>query len=278
MGKLVWLASYPKSGSTWLRAFLHNFILQPDEPYRLDALSDLTVGESGADHYKRYDPRPASQYAVADVQRMRPRVHRDLTAVSPTLVFAKTHNASLVVEGVPLVTPEVTAGAIYMVRDPRDIAVSFSHHIGRSIDETIAIMADPEAATGGDDRRVYERLSSWSLHVHYWTRRPDPRLLVLRYEDMLADPARAFGDVIRLLGMDPPADRLERAIRFSRFEALRDQEATRGFAERPSVATAPFFRTGGAGGWRDVLTPTQAARIERDHGTQMQLFGYIGGR
>jgi hypothetical protein len=275
MGKLVWLASYPKSGTTWLRAFLHNFILQPEEPYRLGALSDLTVGESGAGHYRRYDPRAASRYSIADVQRMRPLVHRDLMAASPNLVFAKTHNASLVVEGVPLVTPELTAGAIYMVRDPRDIAVSFSHHVGRSIDDTIAIMADPEAATGGDDRRVYERLSSWSLHVHYWTRRPDPRLLVLRYEDMLADPVAAFGDVIRLLGMEPPAERLARAIRFSRFEALRDQEAAHGFAERPDVATAPFFRTGAAGGWRAVLTNEQARRIERDHTAEMRRFGYL---
>ena len=58
-------------------------------------------------------------------------------------------------------TPELTAGAIYIVRDPRDIAVSFSHHVGRSIDDTIAFMADPEAATGGDRRdRCTERLSS----------------------------------------------------------------------------------------------------------------------
>ncbi len=275
MGKLVWLASYPKSGSTWLRAFLHNFILQPERPYRLDALSDLTVGESGASHYRRYDPRPPSQYSIADVQRMRPRVHRDLMTASPTLVFAKTHNASLVVEGAPLVTPEVTAGAIYMVRDPRDIAVSFSHHIGRSIEDTIAIMADPEAATGGDDRRVYEKLSSWSNHVHFWTRRPDPRLLVLRYEDMLSHPLSAFGDVIRLLGMEPPAERLARAIRFSRFEALRDQEAAHGFPERPAVATAPFFRTGASGGWRAVLTDAQARRIERDHAPEMRRFGYL---
>ena len=208
---------------------------------------------------------------------MRPLVHRELMAASPNLVFAKTHNASLVVEGVPLVTPDVTAGAIYMVRDPRDVAVSFAHHIGRSLDETIAIMADPEAATGGDDRRVYERLSSWSLHVHFWTRRPDPRLLVLRFEDMLADPSRAFGDVIRLLGMEPPVDRLERAIRFSAFAGLREQEAAGGFVERPDVATAPFFRTGRSGGWREVLSPAQAARIVRDHAAEMRRFGYLDG-
>ena len=81
-------------------------------------------------------------------------MHRDLTALDSTLVFVKTHNALILVEDAPLITPEVTAGAIYIVRDPRDIAVSFSRHRGRSIDDTIAFMADPEAATGaGRPRR-----------------------------------------------------------------------------------------------------------------------------
>ena len=139
-------------------------------------------------------------------------------------MFVKTHNASLLVEGVPLMTPEVTAGAIYIVRDPRDIAVSYSRHLGRSLDATIAFMADPEAATGGTDVKVYERLSSWSIHVHFWTRNPNPLLHVIRYDDMLAAPEATFARVVRFLGEEPPADRLARAIRFSAFDELRRQE------------------------------------------------------
>ncbi len=274
MGKLIWLASYPKSGSTWLRAFLHNYIRRTETPYDINRLTDLSAGEAGAARYRRFDPRPASRYAVADVQRMRPLVHRALMDTHPNLVFVKTHNASLVVEGVPLVTPEVTAGAIYIVRDPRDVAVSYSRHLGRSIDETIAFMADPGAATGGTDEKVYERLSAWSVHVHFWTRNRSPLLLVLRYEDMLADPEAAFGAVIRWLGEEPPPERLARAVRFSRFEELNRQERASGFAERPAESVDPFFRSGRAGAWREVLTPHQRACIERDHAQVMARFGY----
>ena len=274
MGNLVWLASYPKSGSTWLRAFLHNYIRASDNPHNINRLTELSTGESGARHYNHHDPRPARDYAVADVQRMRPLVHRALTKLHPDLVFVKTHNASLVVEGVPLVTPEVTAGAIYIVRDPRDIAVSYSRHLGRSVDETIAFMADQNAATGGTDHKVYERLSSWSVHVHFWTRNPSPMLLVLRYEDMIAAPESAFGAVIRFLGEAPPGPRLTRAIRFSAFDELSRQEQARGFVERPAEAIGPFFRSGRPGGWRDVLTPHQQASIERDHTAMMERFGY----
>jgi hypothetical protein len=274
MGQLLWIASYPKSGNTWVRAFLHNYIRRPEAPYDINRLTDLTAADINAPRYHRYDPRPASQYSIADVQRMRPKVHRDLTKLDSTLVFVKTHNARLRVAGVPLITTEVTAGAIYIVRDPRDVAVSYSYHRGSSIDETIAFMADPEAAIGGTDSKVYEKFSSWSEHVHSWTSRPDPNIRFLRYEDMIRSPGSAFGPLLTWLGENPPPDRLERAIRFSSFDELHGQEQAKGFKERVAESTAPFFGTGRPGHWREVLTPAQQARIERDHGTMMHRIGY----
>ncbi len=275
MGRLVWIASYPKSGSTWVRAFLHNYIGAPERPYDINSLMDLSTGESGAQRYQAFDPRPASDYSIADVMRMRPLVHKAMAAAKSGLVFVKTHNASLLVEGVPLITPEVTAGAIYLVRDPRDVAVSFSYHLGLSIDRTIGFMADTEAATGGTDDKVYERLSSWSAHVHFWTRHASERLRVMRYEDMSADPQASFGGLVGFLGRPGPVARLERAIAFSAFDVLADQERAAGFVEQPSVSFGAFFRSGQAGRWREALTPAQAARIERDHGAVMGRFGYV---
>jgi hypothetical protein len=275
LGQLVWIASYPKSGNTWLRAFLHNYWRKRDAPYDINSLMDLCTGEAGASLYRKYDPRPGSQYSVPDVQRMRPLVHRDLTAIFPDLVFVKTHNAQLVVAGIPLITPAVTAGAIYIVRDPRDVAVSFSHHLGRSVDETIDFMADPGAATGGDDVKVYERLSSWSVHVHHWTRHANPRLHVMQYEAMLDDPRTTFGKLLRFLGEPPEGERFERALRFSAFDRLKAQEAAHGFIEQPEQSQGAFFREGQHGQWKHALSPAQAARIEQDHAAEMRRFGYL---
>jgi hypothetical protein len=274
MGQIIWLASYPKSGNTWLRAFLHNYLRQPAESYDINRLGDFTASENDAAHYHAHDPRPASAYSIETVQRLRPLVHRDLTRAFPDLVFVKTHNAALNVAGVPLLTPAVTAGIIYILRDPRDIALSYSRHLGKSIDETITFMAQDGASAGGDDRKVFERLSSWSGHVRSWTGNPHPRLLGLRYEDMLAEPAASFGKVIRFLGREPPADRIERAIRLSSFAALQAQERHNGFVERPESAAA-FFHTGTAGQWRAQLTSAQIARLEQDHGAEMRRAGYL---
>ncbi len=274
MGKIVWLASYPKSGNTWLRAFLHNYIAQPEAAYSINRLVDLSVSESNALFYRKYDARPASAYAIAEVQQMRPLVHRDFTRLHDDLVFVKTHNASLTVHGVPLCTPEFTQGAIYIVRDPRDVAVSYSHYTGRSVDRIIDFMGKAQAANRGTDAQVFEMLGSWSTHVDLWTRKRNPKLLVLRYEDLLESPLESFGKVIGFLGGGADPARLDKAIGFSAFDSLRGQEAEHGYVANAAGSTAPFFRAGRAGQWREVLLSAQRLRLETDHAEMMEKFGY----
>ena len=272
MGRLVWLASYPKSGNTWLRAFLHNYINQPESPYSINELSDLSAVECSAALFRAHDNRPAAQLTPAEVQRLRPAVHRDLMKLHDDLVFVKTHNANLALHGVPFCTPEVTAGAVYVVRDPRDVAVSYAAYTGKSVDFTIDFMSRTGAANRSTDVQVFELLSSWSAHVESWTQNRNH--LVLRYEDLLADPTRQFGKLVRYLGDDPNPARLKRAIEFCGFETLAAQEARHGYAAHAPEAAAAFFRVGRAGQWRGVLTPAQAARVLQDHGVIMARLGY----
>jgi hypothetical protein len=111
--------------------------------------------------------------------------------------------------------------------------------------------------------------------VHFWTRRPSPQLHVMRYEDMVAGPERAFAALIRFLGQAPPPDRLARAVRFSAFATLQAQEQAHGFIEQPPESRGPFFAAGRPGLWREVLTRAQRRRLERDHASVMARFGYL---
>ncbi len=273
MGKLIWLASYPKSGNTWLRAFLHNYLRDATAPESINRLLDLTATENDAGHYRPFDPRPAGSYSVADVQRMRPLVHRRLMESFPDHVFVKTHNARIDIAGQPLITAAATAGAIYILRDPRDVAISYAGHLGLSIDTVIAMMSDERAATGGDDAQVFERLGSWSSHVVSWTRPNNQPLLVLRYEDLYEAPLHWFAQLTAFLGAKSDPARLEKAIRFSSFAELASQEADGGFLERPAAA-ARFFRQGRPGEWRRVLSAPQMLRLNRAHAAVMAAFGY----
>jgi len=271
LGKLVWLASYPKSGNTWLRVFLHNYINQPETPYSINSLTDLSASECNASLFATYlEPSTAT---TRDVQRVRPLVHRDLTKLHENLVFVKTHNANLALHGIPLCTPAVSAGAIYILRDPRDVAVSFSAYTGRSLDETIAFMAQPGAANRATAQQVFELLGSWSAHVESWA--SGRKTLALRYEDMLDRPSREFGKVIRFLGDDPEPTRLAQAIAFSSFETLSEQETAQGYHAGGPNAGSAFFRQGRAGQWREVFTGAQRRKIETDHAAAMERFGYL---
>ncbi len=272
MGKLVWLASYPKSGNTWLRVFLHNYINQPEAPYSINRLTDLSVSECNAAFFAHFLSAPPA-FTTRDVQRVRPMVHRDLTKLHDDLVFVKTHNANLALHGIPLCTPSVSAGAIYILRDPRDVAVSFSAYTGRSLDETIAFMAQAGAANQGTPQQVFELLGSWSGHVESWASRP--KTLLLRYEDILDAPEQKFGKVIGFLGDDPAPVRLAKAVAFSNFETLAQQEAAHGYHAGGPNAQSAFFRHGRAGQWREVLTDAQRLKIETDQAATMKRFGYL---
>ena len=115
MGAIIWLASYPKSGNTWLRAFLHNLLRNPQEGYDINRLDDFTLSESAYGWYHMIDPRPVEAYSTAEVAAMRPQVHRRLTTVFPDSLFVKTHCAVMEDHGVPTVTVEVTAGSSHTV-------------------------------------------------------------------------------------------------------------------------------------------------------------------
>lgn len=275
MGNLVWLASYPKSGNTWMRAFLHNLFRDPSQPMNINQLAgSLSQGESSLGWYRLIDSRPVSAWTVEDISRMRPMVHKLIAQGQEGSIFCKTHNALVTVRGQPTVNQAVSGGAIYIVRNPLDVVISFADFQGVTIDVAIAIMATPNFETPIGERNASEILGSWSQHVESWTGNENPRLHIVRYEDLIASPTRTFGEVTKFLGLKTSRDRLERAIKNSSFKVLQNQEQKFGFAERPAHQER-FFRKGTSGQWRKELSDEQVARICETQREQMARFGYL---
>lgn len=274
MGALIWLASYPKSGNTWLRTFLHNLLRDAHEPVPLDRLDDFCLGEAFRSWAEPHADKPLEELAPAELARIRLLGQADMTKVFPDSIFVKTHNFLGTAHGYPLINMEVTAGAIYIVRNPLDVVLSARHHFNVDTDRMIGIMGSPNAGAPMNAFLMPEVFSTWSEHVRSWTAQPSPQLLVVRYEDLIADPLGQFGAVTRFLGLAPPQERLERAVRLSSFGTLKELEKTHGFREKPAHAAA-FFREGKADQWHDVLTPEQVARIVSAHRQQMARFGYV---
>jgi len=274
MGGIIWLASYPKSGNTWMRAFLHNLLRNAQAPVPINELGQFTLGDTLVHWYEEVAGGPVAGLSDADYARLRPAVHRLFTQQSSDSVFVKTHMALGEVAGAMTITMEYTAGAIYIVRDPRDVAISAANHFATDLDGAIAIMNTPATLTKYDGINVPQYYGTWSHHVRSWTTERHKQLHVVRYEDMLERPGPTFSGVAKFLGLKPPPDRLVRAIKFSSFGELQKQEHKSGFIERSSTANQAFFRQGRAGQWREQLTPEQVKRITDAHGEVMAEFGY----
>jgi hypothetical protein len=276
---IVWIASYPKSGNTWVRAFLHNLVKvcnrEADEQdiNEMARFSTWELDKKRYAHFLGFEPDNAIHRR--EIAATRHAVHQQVADAAEGLIFVKTHNCLVMDRGHATVSSAATAGAVYIVRNPLDVAISYAHHSGRSIDDAITYMAIADVETNGNATSVYEVHGSWSQHVWSWTRNDNRALHVMRYEDMLAEPKRTFAALARHLLIDCSARQLRSAIERSSFARLQAQEQAKGFRERPPTADQNFFRHGQAGQWKNVLTPVQVERIVRDHGEQMQRFGYL---
>jgi len=274
MGKILWLASYPRSGNTWLRALLHNYLRNAAEPHDINRLQEHSVIESAARWYQMLDPRPCAALTKEEVAAMRPKAQELIARSSADTVIVKTHNALVIDRGSPLISEAYTAGAIYILRNPLDVAVSYAAHFGLSLDDAVAAMNRPHNQSKSNEPAfVYEFHGSWSENVESWTARESKAIHVVRYEDLQADAEAAFGAIIRFLALPANAERLQRSIRNSAFDVLQTQERNAGFRER-SRKSDSFFRAGRSGEGRERLSPALIDSLVAHHEQQMRRFGY----
>ena len=271
----TWLVSYPKSGNTWVRILLTNYRRNADEARELDR--DMVGPASHLDRH-RFDETMglASADIPADLlTRFRREYHQRFSEQFAGATFTKVHEAYCVDAGTASVFPaSPQCKVVYIIRNPLDIAPSFAHHDGCTIDQSIARMADPAATMNYGESFFSEHLGSWSDHVEGWTGQSDLNMMVLRYEDLLQKTDQSFADLAEFCGLEVDRARITRAVESSRFERLRQTEAEQGFGQKPA-ASKSFFRKGKAGSGMEELSPSQVERIKADHGAVMRRFGYL---
>lgn len=276
---IYWLASYPKSGNTWFRAFISNLLHGAEADIDINAMDTGEIASSRhwLDELLGFD---SADLSTDEIERLRPTIYRwTVDREAKGLSYHKIHDAYLrLADGEPMVSREATRGALYILRNPLDVAISASHHWGCSVDDAIERMGRPNfeiaKSKRGLQNQVGQRLLSWSQHVLSWVDADDLHCCVVRYEDMLSNSTDSFTRAAHFLKLDADEAEIQRAIQQSSFEKLSAQEQANGFRERSAKAER-FFRSGKAGSWRDVLTTEQVQTIICDHGDVMKRFGYL---
>lgn len=272
-GGILWLASYPKSGNTWVRIFLDNLFRNARQPVSINDLQVVSFGDAQPRLYQALSDRPVTELGDEEIQRLRAPVQRRLAGMAETSIV-KTHNILGDAFNTPIIHLEHTMGAIYVVRNVFDVTASLARHYGISIDDAVEGICRPTMHIPTSEAAVVQHLGRWCDHYRSWTSVPGFEPLVLRYEDLRAKPFKQFSKIVKFLKLPSDADRVKRAIRFSNFDEVARQEKQDGFTERVRQDQT-FFHSGKVGGWRRQLSEANIATLIEVHGEVLRELGYV---
>jgi hypothetical protein len=277
---LYLLSSYPKSGNTWLRVLILNLMKATEEPSNINQLP----GEIASSRviFEQMVGINSEDLSDSEIFSLRARSLKAYVDRQPRPSIFKIHDL-LVPPGkrAALVPVRQVGGAVYIIRNPLDVCVSYAHHMSASMEQTVKIMNNPRAAVNPRIKNgmpssinLLQPLGTWSQHILSWTTNLKFPTVIIRYEDMHADTEKMFVTVAAFLQLATTPEAVRRAVANASFSVLRDQEASHGFHEKPKKMKS-FFRKGKIGSWREELPDAQAAQIIADHGDVMKRFGYL---
>ncbi|MCH9755762.1 MAG: sulfotransferase domain-containing protein [Gammaproteobacteria bacterium] len=275
---IYWLASYPKSGNTWFRIFLAHILNTSGEALDLDSIQTGAIASARGwvDEALGFD---SAHLSHDDVDALRPVVYAWHAKQTKKVGYHKIHDAyTYLLDGSALIPTDGCLGVLYFIRNPLDVAISFSNHLNCSIDKAIVAMKTSDFAFCKGHNRQHDQLRqqllSWSMHVKSWRDAKNMNCLVLRYEDMKLNSVETFTKAVQFLNLKTEPGAIERALNDSDIERLQRLEQENGFKEKPPK-TKSFFRKGIVGDWENTLTSNQVNQIIHDHGEMMEAHGYL---
>lgn len=238
--------------------------------------SPFTTGDNLTAWLQNVSPLPVDALTIEQMFMLRPAaLFNQLCASQHRQNFIKTHHANKRAgDGSRLIPGELSCRAVYIVRDPRDVALSLARYVASEPAATVANMDDAGYALV-TDKAAPHLLGRWSDHVASWAEETRFPVLVLRYEDMCQNPVTEFTRFLEFCEMEVDQDLAMRSVEACQLAKLQRQEREQGFREdKLPDADRPFFGQGGSH-WRTDLQPELARQIEADHGDVMRRFGYL---
>ena len=280
---IIWLASFPKSGNTWMRAFLSSYLyLDLDkENFTFNLLKKIERFPN-LNQLNNIGIKPKSFLDVAK-SWIPTQNHINL---NNKINLLKTHQAFGNFENFPFTDSNNTLGAIYLVRDPRDVLISYSKHMKQSIDKTLDLVLEDDSKGNlfeGKNSVIGEIRGSWSQHYNSWKYSNLKEKIIIKYEDLINNPFDTFSKVISHLNylfrklsfpLETNAERIRKCIEISNFNNLQNLEKKSGFSDNIKSG-ATFFNKGTTNQWQDELNDKIIYKIEKKFKKEMKELNYI---
>jgi len=277
---IIWLASYPKSGNTWVRLFLESLIHSKNNkldinntkirqfPLRKD-FADLKIDENNIKEF------------VSNCINCQYKINLD-----NSFKILKTHNALWKTENHAFTNEDNTHGVIHIVRDPRNVVTSLKNHFNsKNYEEALNFMNNDRQYIGSKfnkkDNYLPTIISSWSNHYNSW-KKMKKNYLLIRYEDLISDTFNQFNKIVdylkRNLNLKFETNLIENSIKNCDFKKLTDYENKHGFVEASKDKSGnlkKFFFLGPQNKWQEILDNKTKSNIEKSFENEMKELNYL---
>ena len=275
MKKNIFLASYPKSGNTWLRAIISNALINKKK-FTLNELKKIPL-LSSKQNFKNFKNIEYSDDGDINFDWMSENIincQKYLNDTNKDINIYKTHS----VRHLKFTNETVNMGFVCIIRDPRDIVISLSHFAGGSLERTINEMLYSKklmTRTNG----AKELVSTWDLHTRSWLEYKNVSRLIIKYEDLIIKTEENILQIFDFLNkitsntfFQNKID-IDKIIQETSMSNLKKEEELFGFKEASKYSN--FFRSGKMEQWRDILSLDQIKLIEKELYPIMKQFNYL---
>ena len=277
---IIWIASYPKSGNTWVRSFLSAYYFSKDGIFDIKNLS-------------RIEDYPNKQFFSQTVKEG--EIHNHWEESQKKIIkegkvkFLKTHNSLIKAFGNDFTQPKYSLGVIYIVRDPRNIITSVKNHNDfNNYEEALKFMQNDNAILNDYKHlKNYAKttiINSWRINYQSWIQNNFYRRMTIRYEDMIANPAEVFRDLVVFVNTlcrfneSVNSLKLQNSIQSTSFDKLKDVENQGNFSESvyslKDKRKIKFFYLGPKNDWRKKLDKSLINKMNEYYKEDLNKFGY----
>jgi len=277
---IVWIASYPKSGNTYIRSFLASYYFSKKGKFDFNLL--MNIPQFPSIRFSQKDFLSFKEAAQNWIPNQKFFFNKE------KIFFLKTHNSLNKYDYTEFTTDKETKGAIYVVRDPRNVITSMCHHYSLNLEQAFEKMSDQNAslsekASNGDCSN-FTYLGSWAEHYKSWKYNKKFKVLFIRYEDLKDSKEETFKKIINFVE-ELKGDKNEKfnenkfisSIRSTNFVNLKNKEANEGFGESyisKGGQKINFFNMGFKNNWKNLLPSNMVDKINKQFNEELKELGY----
>ena len=279
---IIWIASYPKSGNTWVRTIISSLL------YTDDGLFDFSI-------IKKIEQYPQTRFFKGLTNEYN-NIHeikkywitsQEKINIDKKIKFFKTHHLNCKIDDYSFTNKNCTLATIYIVRDPRNLIDSISNHFSKSIEESKKFLLTSKILSPGKEielrgGNVITYLGSWKEHYKFWTK-DNENLLIIRYEDLVKNIHHEIDKIVKFLrnfiNFEISDTKKENIIKSTSFEALKKIEENGKFTENVFVSESnekvKFFNKGPNNCWQNTLPKNIKIELENELKNELTELGYL---